>query len=89
MAEERRTPAAPGRIVVELVRGLAGTSRYQREVVRGLGLRRIGATADRPDNPMIRGMVARVPHLVRIVSEGPASTSPSSANAGGEERASR
>ena len=90
MAEERRTPAAPGRIVVELVRGLAGTSRYQREVVRGLGLRRIGATADRPDNPMIRGMVARVPHLVRIVSAGPpASPSPSSANSGGEERASR
>ena len=55
------------RIVVQLVRGLAGTTRYQREVVKGLGLRRLGATASRPDNPMIRGMVRRVPHLVRIV----------------------
>lgn len=72
MAEDRRTPAGPGRVVnrvvIELVRGLIGTTRYQREVVRGLGLRRIGATAERPDTPMIRGMVARVPHLVRIVS---------------------
>ena len=59
-------PAQP-RIVVQLVRGLAGTTRYQREVVKGLGLRRLGATASRPDNPMIRGMVRRVPHLVRIV----------------------
>lgn len=56
-----------GRIRVQLVRGLAGSTRYQREVVRGLGLRRIGAIVSRPDNPMIRGMVRRVPHLVRIV----------------------
>lgn len=53
------------------MRGLAGTTRYQREVVRGLGLRRLGATASRPDNPMIRGMVRRVPHLVRIVEPPP------------------
>ena len=69
-AGDSPTVSPAGRIVVELVRGLAGTTRYQREVVRGLGLRRLGATADRPDTPMIRGMVARVPHLVRIVSAG-------------------
>lgn len=62
------------RIIVQLVRGLAGTTRYQREVVKGLGLRRLGATASRPDNPMIRGMVRRVPHLVRIVEETATST---------------
>lgn len=61
-------PARP-RLVVQLVRSLAGTTRYQREVVKGLGLRRLGATASRPDNPMIRGMVRRVPHLVRIVED--------------------
>ena len=57
---------------MQLVRGLAGTTRYQREVVKGLGLRRLGATASRPDNPMIRGMVRRVPHLVRIIETTPA-----------------
>lgn len=91
MAEQRRTPPdpgrIPGRIVVELVRGLAGTTRYQREVVRGLGLRRIGATADRPDTPMIRGMVARIPHLVRIVSGKPArGGSVEAPSAGGRKR---
>ncbi len=54
-------------ITVQLVRGLAGTTHYQREVVRGLGLRRVGAIVSRPDTPMIRGMVRRVAHLVRIV----------------------
>lgn len=80
-ADSPTGPAAGGRIVVELVRGLAGTTRYQREVVRGLGLRRLGAVADRPDTPMIRGMVARVPHLVRIVSpeEAPQEVPPPSA----------
>ena len=69
MTQPEDTAAGPDRprIVVQLVRGLAGTTRYQREVVKGLGLRRLGATASRPDNPMIRGMVRRVPHLVRIV----------------------
>ena len=68
MTQPEKT-AVPQRIVVQLVRGLAGTTRYQREVVKGLGLRRLGATASRPDNPMIRGMLRRVPHLVRIVPE--------------------
>jgi large subunit ribosomal protein L30 len=69
MTQPENTAANAPRIVVQLVRGLAGTTRYQREVVKGLGLRRLGATASRPDNPMIRGMVRRVPHLVRIVEE--------------------
>ena len=73
MTHPEDSAANPGqpRIVVQLVRGLAGTTRYQREVVKGLGLRRLGATASRPDNPMIRGMVRRIPHLVRIVEETP------------------
>lgn len=71
MTQPEDTAVGPGqpRIVVQLVRGLAGTTRYQREVVKGLGLRRLGGTASRPDNPMIRGMVRRVPHLVRIVED--------------------
>ena len=69
-----------GTLVVQLVRGLVGSTRYQREVVRGLGLRRIGATASRPDNPMIRGMVRRVPHLVRIVEPAASAAGPRTAN---------
>ena len=36
-------------------------------VVRGLGLRKLEQIVERPDTPSIRGMVAKVPHLVRIV----------------------
>ncbi len=66
-AGPRQRPA----ITVQQVRGLAGSTKRQRAVVRGLGLRRIGHTVVRPDNPMTRGMVNRVPHLVRIIAESP------------------
>jgi large subunit ribosomal protein L30 len=34
--------------------------------LRALGLGRIGSTNTLPDRPEIRGMLARVPHLVRV-----------------------
>ena len=39
----------------------------QRETLVGLGLNKIGRTSDLPDNPMTRGMINKVKHLVRVV----------------------
>ena len=39
----------------------------QRETLIGLGLNRIGRTAEVPDTPQTRGMIARVQHLLRVV----------------------
>ena len=41
----------------------------QRATLIGLGLNRIGRTADVPDTPAIRGMLTKVKHLVRVVGE--------------------
>ena len=38
----------------------------QRETLVGLGLDRIGRTAEVPDTPATRGMIAKVAHLVRV-----------------------
>ena len=38
-----------------------------RRVIRGLGFRRLQQVIERPDTPSIRGMIAKVPHLVEIV----------------------
>jgi large subunit ribosomal protein L30 len=55
-----------GQIKITLRRsGIGGTPR-QREVLRGLGLRRINASVLRPDSPAIRGMVTKVSHLVEV-----------------------
>jgi large subunit ribosomal protein L30 len=39
----------------------------QRETLIGLSLNRIGRVAELPDTPQIRGMIAKVQHLVRVV----------------------
>ena len=40
----------------------------QRQTLVGLGLNRIGRVADVPDTPQSRAMIAKVAHLVRVVS---------------------
>jgi large subunit ribosomal protein L30 len=41
----------------------------QRETLVGLGLNRIGRVAEVADTPSIRGMIAKVAHLLRVVEE--------------------
>ncbi|MPZ87923.1 MAG: 50S ribosomal protein L30 [Nitriliruptorales bacterium] len=47
-------------------RSLIGAKPAQRATVRSLGLRRIRHTVVQPDRPEIRGMLARVAHLVTV-----------------------
>jgi len=58
--------AAPGSLKITLVRSLIGYPEPQREIARGLGLRKPNASVVRPDTPEIRGMVRKIPHLVRV-----------------------
>ena len=64
-AAAKRTPAA-GMIAIRQVRSQIGTNQRHREVLRGLGLRGISHTVERQDSPAVRGMVAKIPHLVRV-----------------------
>ena len=41
----------------------------QRETLMGLGLNRIGRVAEVEDTPSIRGMIAKVAHLIRVIEE--------------------
>jgi large subunit ribosomal protein L30 len=54
------------RLRVTLVRSSIGTKPKQRGTLRALGLRRLHQSVEHADRPEIRGMLARVPHLVRI-----------------------
>ena len=42
----------------------------QRATLIGLGLNKIRRRKTLPDNPAVRGMIAKVGHLVRVVDEG-------------------
>lgn len=52
---------------VTQTRSAIGTKPKQRGTLRALGLRRLGQSNDLPDRPEIRGMLAKVPHLVTVV----------------------
>jgi len=60
MANEGKT------IRIRQVKSTIGTRREHREVVKGLGLRRIRDVVERPDTPAVRGMVAKVQYLVEV-----------------------
>jgi len=51
---------------VTLVRSRIGTKPKQRGTIRALGLRKVGSTNTLPDRPEIRGMIARIPHLIAV-----------------------
>ncbi|MBD3414596.1 MAG: 50S ribosomal protein L30 [Candidatus Aminicenantes bacterium] len=53
-------------IRIRLVRSLVGRPQKQREIVRGMGLRKLNSEAIRKDNPAIRGMISKVSHLVQV-----------------------
>jgi large subunit ribosomal protein L30 len=55
-----------GTITVTQVRSSIGTKPKHRGTLRALGLGRIGKTNTLPDRPEIRGMIARVPHLITV-----------------------
>ncbi|HTR36766.1 MAG TPA: 50S ribosomal protein L30 [Bryobacteraceae bacterium] len=41
----------------------------QKSIVRSLGLKKMNRVVERPDSPVFRGMVAKVPHLLAIVKD--------------------
>ena len=61
--------AGEGTIRIEQVRSPIGYDKRQREVLRGLGLRRIRHVVERVDTPAVRGMVKKIPHLVRVLED--------------------
>ncbi len=56
-----------GTIKIKLVRSPICTPEKHKVVVRGLGLRKINQVVERRDDAAIRGMIAKVPHLVVVV----------------------
>jgi large subunit ribosomal protein L30 len=51
---------------ITLIKSPIGYSRRQKGTVRALGLRRMGHTVEQRDTPVIRGMVQKISHLVRV-----------------------
>lgn len=52
---------------IQYIRSAIGTPPKHKLIVKGLGFKRLNQIVERVDTPAVRGMVARVPHLVKIL----------------------
>ncbi len=63
----KKTENKDGNITIQYYRSSIGYAKKQKEIVRSLGITKLNQTVSRQDTPATRGIVAKIPHLLRIV----------------------
>lgn len=58
------------KIVVQQYRSLIRCSKLQRLHLKALGLSKINGTRELSDTPGVRGLIKKLPHIVRVIKEG-------------------
>ena len=64
---DKTEKANGGVIKIQYYRSMIGYSKKQKLMVKSLGITKLNQTIERPDSPAMRGVVAKIPHLLRIV----------------------
>ena len=67
MPRKTKTETKAGKIKIQYYRSFIAAPRTQKEMVRSLGLTKLNQIVERSDSPSMRGAVAKIPHLLRIV----------------------
>jgi large subunit ribosomal protein L30 len=67
MAENKENTNSGGKIKIQYYRSSIGYSKKQKTIVKSLGITKLNQTIECPDNAAMRGVVAKVPHLLKIV----------------------
>jgi large subunit ribosomal protein L30 len=57
-------------VIVRQIASPIRRPKEQRDTLKGLGLNRIGRVSELKDTPAVRGMIAKVSHMVRVENEG-------------------
>jgi len=58
-----------GTIKIQQIRSGIGCPREMRETLKALGLGKMRRVAERVDSREVRGMIAKIPHLVQIIEQ--------------------
>ena len=70
MASKKKAAKETGeQLKIQYYRSAIGTPDKHRLVIKSLGFKRLNQIIQRVDSPAVRGMVAQVPHLVRILEQ--------------------
>jgi large subunit ribosomal protein L30 len=55
------------KIKIQLYASAICCPKKQRVIVESLGLKKLNSVVERPDTPSFRGMVKKIPHLIRVI----------------------
>jgi large subunit ribosomal protein L30 len=58
---------AGGEVKIQYYRSSIGYAKKQKEIIKSLGITKLNQTITRPDSAATRGIVKKVPHLLRFV----------------------
>ena len=67
MPRRGNTDNGQGKIRIQYYRSFIAAPEKHKTIVRSLGLKKLNQIVERPDTESMRGVVAKVPHLLRIV----------------------
>jgi len=66
-AQPKAATKSGGKIRIQYYRSFIAAPKTHKTIVRSLGLNKLNQIVERPDDASMRGVVAKVPHLLRIV----------------------
>ncbi|HET7112140.1 MAG TPA: 50S ribosomal protein L30 [Pyrinomonadaceae bacterium] len=66
-ANSEQAAGVQAKIRIQYYRSFIAAPKTHKTIVRSLGLRKLNQVVERPDTEAMRGTVAKVPHLLRIV----------------------
>jgi len=69
MAPKKKAAKKTGTLTIQYFKSGIGAPGKHKLVLKGLGFKRLNQVVTRVDTPAVRGMVAQVPHLVRIIDQ--------------------
>jgi large subunit ribosomal protein L30 len=67
MAAKEKTEVTGNKIKIQYYRSSIGYSSKQKTIVLSLGLKKLNQVVEKQDSPAMRGVVNKVPHLLRII----------------------
>jgi len=69
MATKDKAKQAGATLIIQYYKSGIGATEKHKKVLKSLGFKRLNQIVTRVDSPAVRGMVAQVPHLVKIIDQ--------------------
>jgi large subunit ribosomal protein L30 len=64
---DKKEESKGGTVKIQYYRSMIGYAKSQKAIVKSLGITKLNQVIERTDSPATRGVVAKIPHLLRIV----------------------